>query len=352
VELALAQPGDLSRFPAQLLDYAQAASASAPLASFSLPGLRLDLATDSEGYADLCRRALIDSDDYSSGEQRVLRIGTFDYAAHPDMPHLRIPSGTEAPLEMSEILGSAERFGQCDAAYRFWQFFDRPSFTGVEAFPSPGHFPPWIGSFPLRNFVHWAYLGLGWRMVHGGSLGAGGKGVMLAGSSGAGKSGTTLAGIVGGLDSVGDDYVTLDLSGGTVTAYPVTRLMKQDAKGLARLGIDPASTQAGEPNWVGKYEFDFEVLGGGRRVKSLELRAILIPRIAHAARSTFKRAPARVGMLAFAPSNLLQLPGDWRESMAFTSEVARRLPSYYLELSDNAAELADAIGEFIAKDLQ
>ncbi|HWA18585.1 MAG TPA: hypothetical protein VG757_06275 [Devosia sp.] len=336
-------------FARELLTYAREADRPDLTTSFVLPGIRLDLVSDSEGYAELCRRALVDSEVYADNGGQVVRSAAFDYATRPDMPRLRIPTGDEPPLDPEDVIGGGSRAGQYDPHFRLWQFFDRSTLRAVEAFQSPGYFPPWIGSFPLRNVLNWAYVTIGWRMVHGGSLGVDGKGIMLAGSSGAGKSGTTLAGIAAGLDSVGDDYVTLDIADGKVTAYPVTRLMKQDAKGLARLGIDPAATKAGEPNWVGKYEFDFEELGGGRRVKSLELEAILIPRISHNARSKFTRAPARVGMLAFAPSNLLQLPGDWRESMAFTSEVARRLPSYFLELSDNADEIADAIGNFIVK---
>jgi hypothetical protein len=333
-----------------LLDYAiQADVRASNVASFSLPHLRLDLVSDSASYAELCRRALVDSPAYANAGQRVLRVAAFDYATRPDMPRLKIPTGGEPPLNLDEVVGDPGRAGQYDTEYKFWQFFDRSTGDGVEALLAPGRFAPWTESFPLRNFVHWGYQTVGWRLVHAGTLGVQGKGVMLVGAGGVGKSGTTLAGIRGGLDSVGDDYVGLDNSAGQTTAYPVMKLMKQDRAGLKRLGVEPAAIAADGPNWQNKYEFDFEVLGGGRRVRSLELQAILIPRIAHAARSGISRAPARVGMLAFAPSNLLQLPGDWRESMAFTSEVARRLPSYFLELSDNATEIADAIGNFIVK---
>ena len=71
-------------------------------------------------------------------------------------------------------------------------------------------FPPWEPGAPLRSFLHWEYAARGMRLVHGGTLGIDGRGVVLAGSGGAGKSGTVVAGIMVGLDSVGDDYVSVD----------------------------------------------------------------------------------------------------------------------------------------------
>lgn len=336
-------------FAPALLAYSDETSSRMTRSVFRMPGLRLELSTDSDGYLRLCERALIDSEIYSGGRERTMKVAVLDYRRHPDMPSLRVPSGDEAPLERAEVLGALGFDGDYDTQHRSWQVFDDKSLVGVEALQEAGHFPPWIASFPLRNFLHWGYQAIGWRMVHAGSLGRNGKGVMLAGASGAGKSGTVLAGVLGGLDSVGDDYLALDLSGDGVRAYPVTSLMKQDLKGLTRLGVDPEATGAGEPNWAGKYEFDFEVLGGGRRVSELDLQAMLIPRIAHAARTRITKATTHTAMLTFAPSCLLQLPGRWREGMSFTADVVRRMPAYHVDLSDDPREIAETIGNFVEK---
>lgn len=340
----IAAPG----FAGDLLDFAAAARDGARLATFDLPRLRLEVATDHPAYAALCRATIVDWPALAGPSPRVLHVSVLDHATRPAMPVLRPPLSVRTPQQLSDLLNGLDREGSYDAGYRSWQIFDRQDWMGVETLLSPGHYAPWVESFPLRNFLHWAYLTTGWRLVHAGTLGLDGKGVMLVGASGAGKSGTTLAGILGGLDSVGDDYVAFDISDGRTTAHPVMRLMKQDAAGLARLGVDPATLGVAAPNWQGKYEFDFEGLGRGRRPPSFELQAIVMPRIAHAARSTFTRAPSRTAMLAFAPSNLQQLPGGWRDTMAFTAEVARRLPAYFMDLGTDRLEIADALAAFIA----
>ncbi|RYE11370.1 MAG: serine kinase [Hyphomicrobiales bacterium] len=317
--------------------------------AFSLPGIRIDASFLTPGYADLCRRAVVNDPAYADGQQQSLAVSIFDHETRPDVPRA-MWAETDfgiAPLATGLAPGGIE--GAFDVDNYLWQFFDPATGEGVEAQKRPGAFPPWVASFPLRNFAHWGYQRLGWRLIHAGTLAVDGRGIMLIGAGGSGKSGTSLAGVMGGLESVGDDYVAMQLTEAGVRAYPVIKLMKQDAKGLARTGIDAAKFGLGEPNWQNKYEFDFEVLERGRRARQIDLQAILLPRIAHQARSTFTRAPARAAMIGLAPSNLQQLPGGWREGLGFTAEIARRLPAYYLDLSTDPSEIADAIATFIAE---
>ncbi len=345
-----APPGTAELFGSDLLRYAAAAGAGARRETFRLPGLRLDVATDDDGYLDLCRNALVDAPEQAPLDLPTLRVGVFDYAHRPEMPR---PPGMPmlVPRHYADALDPSDRDGFFDVDYGSWQIFDRRESAGIEVLRGRGHYPPWTASFPLRNFVHWMYLTLGRRILHAGSLGRGGHGVLLAGAGGAGKSGTVLAGVLGGLDSVGDDYVAVEVNADRVAAYPVIRLMKQDAKGLRRLGLDPAAVGAEEPNWQGKYEFDFTRLARGRRAPALAMRAIVMPRVAHAARSRFTRAPSRLAMLALAPSNLQQLPGGWRDSMTFTAGLVRALPAYFMDLGTDPGEIADALDAFIAGDM-
>jgi len=222
-----------------------------------------------------------------------------------------------------------------------------PSGAGIEALSRAEQFPPWIASLPLRNFLHWAYQSIGWRVVHAGTLAIDGRGVILIGAGGAGKSGTVLSGVVAGLDSAGDDYVAMGFDDGGVCACPIAKLMKQDAAGLLRLGLDAVAESLGPPNWQNKHEFDFEAFGAGRRAGRIDIRAILLPRIARARRSTIAPAAAGEAMMALAPNNLRQLPDGWRHGLAFSAELIRRLPAYRVELGEDPREIAGTIADFI-----
>jgi hypothetical protein len=332
----------------RLLDYAQAIAPELPSVQFNLPSLRLTVASDSPGYFEACRRALIDNPAYASGTQFDLRVTLVDRQTRSDIPDQHVPKGDEPALDPADVFGPG-REGLFDVKYRSWQVFDAARRSGVEVLADPTAYPPWVASFPLRNYAYWAYQAMGWRIVHAATLGLDGKATLVVGAGGAGKSGTTLSGIAHGLSSVGDDYVAIDLDREVPRAWPVMKLMKQDARGLGRLGIKPESVTDEGPNWQNKYEFDFEQISRGKRAESLDLHAVLMPKVAHAKRSTITRIPSRAAMLALAPSNLLQLPGGWKEGMSFIAELIRRLPCYSIELSEDPAEIADAIGSFLRK---
>lgn len=330
-----------------LIDFAERASTQSPHVTVSLPRFRLLAASNSSHFVEMCRRALVDDPVYAD-DQAPLTIGTYDYESRPDMPRGIWADAMFGLSVVADGLRPAGFEGLFDFEYKRWQFYDPATRRGVEALAAPGGYPPWTESFPIRNLMHWAYQAIGWRIVHGGTLGIDGKGVMVIGPGGSGKSGTTLAGILAGMQSVGDDYVAVDPGEGKLVAYPVMRLVKQDPAGLKRLGLDPAALGLSETNWQNKYEFDFEALGAGRRAKWIELQAILLPRIANAERSSFSRAPAHAAMMGLAPNNLSQLPDGWREGLSFTASMARRIPGYYLDLGTDKNEIADSVGEFIA----
>lgn len=348
--LTLLQPflidtGTTQDFARALMAYAD--GVTPPRATFSLPGLALTLASDSAGYLELCRRALVDDPLLANRAQKPLEVSVLDHGTHPGMPHSKWVGEMFGLSLVEEGLARGGFEGFFDVDRQLWQVYDPLKARGIEALAQAGQFAPWVASFPLRNFLHWAYQSMGWRIVHAGTLAIDGKGIMLIGAGGAGKSGTSLSGILAGLDSAGDDYVAMNLDDGAVRASPVMKLMKQDGKGLARLGVDPVALGLGEPNWQNKHEFDFEQLGRGRRASAIELKAIVLPRIAHVPKSTLRRAPSQVAMMNLAPSNLQQLPGGWREAMRFTGRVARELPAYYLDLSDDGPEIAGAIADLI-----
>lgn len=331
-----------------LLDHGSVAAGQ--VERFSLPDLDLTATLASEGYAALCRQALVDDPTYRDGGQSQVAVAVIDHVARPDMPQAHWSSPTFGIGQFIQGLEASGLDGLFDATHTIWQFFSAGRHQGIQTLQATGAYPPWEASFPLRNFLHWSYQAQGMRLVHAATLGRNGRGVLLAGAGGAGKSGTTLAGILHGLTSAGDDYVAIGLEGQQATAYPVIKLMKQDRAGLARLGIDPLERALGEPNWQGKYTFDFEDLVRGARARSLALSGILIPRISGVSKCRISPAPMRDALYGLLPNNLQQLPGGLRQGLSFVAALTRALPAYYLDLSSEPEDIARTISQFLEED--
>lgn len=316
---------------------------------FNLPRLRISTTIDSVGYAALCRRALVDGGAPEGDDRHVLRLAVIDRRGRPDLPRPRWSGPTFSLGRLIDALEREGLAGSYDVDHDIWQVFDPAAGRGVQLLAEPGRFPPWEASFPLRNFLHWGYHAIGLRLIHAGTLGIGTTGVLLVGSGGSGKSGTTLAGVLAGLTSAGDDYVAVDAASAGPRAYAVSRLVKQDGPGLARLGVDPLERGFGAPNWQGKYEIALAGLHPGALAPVLQLRAILLPRVTGERRSHLRPATAHEAMMACAPSTLRQLPGSWKQGLATSASLARSLPAYHLALGSDGREVADCVADFIAR---
>lgn len=229
---------------------------------------------------------------------------------------------------------------------RQWIVADRRSGDAAYFLDSMKDRLPWDSGAPFRLPLHWALLGGRRRMVHAGSLGTGGEGVLIVGPGGAGKSGTTLAGLAAGMTTVGDDYVLLDQED-RPTALPLYRILKQDAKGLAR--IPGALERIGDvqPNWQGKFEFDPAALFPEAMAERLALRAIFLPVISGQDRSTLEPVARRDAVPYLDQAMFHELPADPAHNLLFLTGLTLRLPVFRLMLSSDPLEIGAAIRDFI-----
>lgn len=327
-------------------------AATKPMIQMALPFLNLEIRTDSADYLALCQRALIDDPRYVAAGATSLQLLVTDRKTRTNIPLLDFDT---AKIGFGALIATLESAGLCgchDTDFDSWQFFEPMTGRGIQLLAAPGAMPDWERAFPLRNFLHWAYAAQGRRLLHAGTLGLGTKGVLLAGAGGAGKSGTTLAGLINGLQSVGDDYIALDLTDDAARAFPVIRLMKQDPRGLLRLGLGPDDPHFGPQNWQGKHEFDFNNLMPGSRADMLKINAILLPRITGESRSKLIPATAHDVMFALLPNNLQQLPGQVKQAMSFLGSLTRQLPGYHLNLGTSPAEISDTISNFLERGVR
>lgn len=311
--------------------------------AISLDGIRAEVWTTSPIFLKACRTALIDDPGYADGAQRRIRLVVADRQSRPD---LRLPV-SEGEIQLVDSENRVGRFVAYLPDFDQWQFLDSPNQLGVEIMTHPDGYPPWEDSFPLLQFLHWTAMVQGRRILHAASLGVGSRGVLLAGDSGVGKSGTVLAGLLGGLSSIGDDYVLVEQGERAVQGFPLTRIMKQDAAGLARNGIALDDSRFSGPNWQGKYEAYVADVASVSMPASLEIRAIVLPQKSHAAGPKIERASGRDAMLALLPSNIIQLAGGQKYAAKFVASLARRLPVFRLELGSDPRSLPEAIAGLI-----
>lgn len=317
---------------------------------FRLAKLDMTVWFASSKLAELCERTLVLHDDADPSATR-LEICAMDASLDGWSPPAVWDEGTGfSSRDFDRILGAGGLRGFYHHDVPSWQFYDRAAAKGVQTLVSPLGIPPWESGSPFRLFLHWAYAAAGLRLTHAATLGLNGRGALITGASGSGKSGTTLAGLLNGLESVGDDYVLVE-PGSRPIAHSVFTVFKQDPEGLRRAGIAPSVLQSSDLNWHGKIEFDPRRLAQGGLADRMEICALLLPEIARARRTTMERATVHEAALSLAPSGVFQLPGDTLEGFRFLADLARRLPAYRVKLSEDPAEIAGAIGSFLAGEV-
>ncbi|MBR9765652.1 MAG: serine kinase [Rhodobacteraceae bacterium] len=268
-----------------------------------------------------------------------------------DLPHGLWPRWGETYFREREVEAALQ-----DTRYRFhfyddlgfWQIHDRAKGRGLQLAAAPSALPPWEAGSPLRNFIHWALLEQGGGLVHAGTLASGGSGVLLAGKGGSGKSGTVLAGVRHGLDSVGDDYVALT-GDGPLRARAAFACMKIDPAGASRAALPEALTRGEALNWQGKYLLPLTRIAGHPMPAEIRLGALVLPRITHAARTSFHPIGAREAFLALAPSGVTQIPCARPEMARTCAAVSRGLPGYRMDLGTDPHEIASALRTFIGE---
>jgi hypothetical protein len=211
--------------------------------------------------------------------------------------------------------------------------------------------PIWDWGTPLRIILNeWAKLH-GLFLAHSGAVGLSEGGVIFAGKSGSGKSTSALACLDhGALKYAGDDYSLVN-----VTEQPYVYSLYSSAKLKGMPDFDRFSHLL--PLVVNRDHIERQkalVLlndAFGEKVTSgFPLRAILVSRISGRPETTIEPSTPTAALRALAPSTLLQLPGDGRETMNQLSVLVRRVPTYTLNAGTDMRGIARSV-EALLKQL-
>lgn len=84
-------------------------------------------------------------------------------------------------------------------------------------------------------------------------------------------------------------------------------------------------------------------------VRSFPIRALILPRIAHATHPTLRAASPTEAFRVLGPSTVIWLPGAEAASFRFIGKLVQEPPCYFLDLASNPADNLPLIGTGIEK---
>ena len=229
--------------------------------------------------------------------------------------------------------------------------FDRVRSVALYWTQDVARIPIWDWGTPLRIILNeWAKLH-GLFLAHSGAVGLAEGGVIFAGKSGSGKSTAALACLDhGGLMYAGDDYSLL-----SVASQPHVHSLYSSAKLKGTPDFERFSHLL--PLVVNRDHIERQkalvFLNDAFREKvtlGFPLRAILVPQIGGRPETTIEPSTPIAALRALAPSTLLQLPGDGRETMLQLSTLVRQVPAYTLNAGTHMRGIAQSV-EALLKQL-
>ena len=264
-------------------------------------------------------------------------------------------TGTEAPRELRALVdpGYSPRFVDgcnqlvvAEGAYGLVCEADDPP-TALFTVDSAAMLPAFHRGSPLAILLASLLRRDGRAMVHSACVGQPGLGgLLLAGRSGSGKSTTALRALLAGWLYTGDDYVVADPGGLTAhTLYATAKLAQPDFDDASL--VPPGAPLFADPQRRDKTIAQLWPAFRDQMPPSLPIRAVVATRVGHDARTTWRWGSAGGGLLALAPSTVLQLHTGSASGLTHLSHIARSVPSAQLELGSDPAGVLAALHEVL-----
>jgi hypothetical protein len=273
----------------------------------------------------------------------TMRLAVIDHASHPQM----IEPALLAGLPDSQGFTSIGLPGGLVASWRTppqaWELYDPQSRMALFMSAGTTHLEGWERGMPFARFLHDQVTPTPEALLHAAAITDGTTGLLLAGAGGSGKSTTTFFSVKHGLGSAGDDLVLVNADEReeicVSAVYDSIKLVPAELADPADRDRDWLSLAADEPKHL--------TLLSGFSSTSLRptfpLHAIVLPRITHAAKTTFRRARSSDAFRAITPSTQRIFLRGVPQLIDKIARVARRLPVFWLDLGTDAEEIAAAI---------
>jgi hypothetical protein len=217
--------------------------------------------------------------------------------------------------------------------------------TGIYWMQDPAQIPYWERGFPMRNILHWWSEQSLLQLVHAGAIGTERGGVLLTGKGGSGKSTTALACLASSLLSyVGDDYVLIGNASGPYV-YSLSNSAKLGPESLAR--VPHLAGKMDNPGNDEKALFFIHEHFPEKLRAGFPVKAIFLPRVTAEKDTRLRPASKAAALLALAPTTVFQMEGASKPAFAKMRRFAESVPSYWLELGSDPAQIPDVIARFL-----
>lgn len=210
--------------------------------------------------------------------------------------------------------------------------------------------PFWESGAPFRALLHAWWRNHHGMLLHAGAVGTNGAGIMLIGKGGSGKSTTALACMTAGMQYISDDYclVTQEPGLSVHSVYCSAKLRGQDGDRFPALA--PLLSNASELGEEKAICFlassdDFHL------AKSLDLRAVLMPRVTGLRETRLTPASPIEALRSLAPSAIFQLPEAGPLEFTRIGQIVRQIPCFWLDCGTDLDLIPDVVKEAISSCL-
>lgn len=288
-----------------------------------------------------------------------LTLNVWD-SATSGAPPLPAPATTHLPAANTRTTDIHCDYGCIEERYQFcfsytgsgikYNFLDHATREAHYWTPDCSDLPAYELAAPFRLTLHWWLRSAGSYLIHGGVVGTEHGGVLIGGRGGSGKSTTCLTCASAGLDYASDDYVAVSSEPDPI-AYSLYCSVKLTDDSLQRfpqlnsLVVNP--TRQADDKAIAFLTDDSAPKF--RVVTELPLVAIVLPRITAVARPRMTRARAIQALQALGPSTMVQMPGTTQAEFKVVAELARKLPTYQLDLAPDMSLVPELLRDLIQK---
>jgi hypothetical protein len=229
---------------------------------------------------------------------------------------------------------------------------DRARRRGIVWFADAAAQPYWERAFPLRPLLHLWSRDTDLQLLHAAAVGTPRAGVLLIGVSGAGKSSTALACVPDGesddsrLRIAGDDYAAVQIDSVAPMVYSLYNMAKLTPDSVARFPHFRAWIDNPERLDREKAMIPLHQHAPAALIPAFPLRAILLPRIAQADRTTITPARRFAALYAAAPTTIFQLIAAKAHTLHKLRALVECAPVYEVALGTDRREIRAALTDF------
>jgi hypothetical protein len=192
----------------------------------------------------------------------------------------------------------------------------------------------------------------GLSVVHAGLVSRGG-GALFAGPSGSGKSTCAFACAAGGFQFLGDDCIILDLTPSAdapsnCTGYSLYSTGALDGDHLEQFASPPLVQAAAGTASRGKKLIALNAAEQIQTIRKSSIRAIVLPRLTDEPHSVIRPAAKGDALRILAPSSIIKRAVPAGRTLSRLAALVNLVPSYWLDMSHNPADIPEAIAPLIS----